>query len=531
MIRRIKAKLRGVARHQRERLFPDVVTREYRAWMANHSIQRARGFSHQLEPGLLSVITAVWDGSPLRYFRKLAESLAPQINGQQAEWFIVANGCTRPDVLAYLEELEKNDWVNVERVPENRGIVRGLRLCLERARGRYVLPVDADDVLYPDALSLVAAQIRENGYPPILYTDEDKIAGSGIYQPYFKPDWDPVLLANSAYIAHLGVLDRRLALALGAYSDSLAEGSPDWDLFTRFANAGHDAVHIPEVVYSWRIHPDSTADDATVKPYIRSSQEAVLRRFLSWQPAAESFEIQGSDLFGPSASHLRIVRQPTGAIPAVVLAGLNLKTLKDPVADAASRNRFVGLIGAGIQIPCGGRDDDWLWEALGLFELFPDTVMVGGRISNPAGLVVDGPRCFGFGGLCGCPDAGRTLRDPGYFGQMWKQRSVGAISSSLAVLRATDLVRILEQLPLEATIENLGCWVGALALRENRRVIYSPFLHGVDRNAPRVRMSQAEEQSFRTQYPAQSPDRRFYPKPFSLMHGYHIVEEPQQPQY
>jgi O-antigen biosynthesis protein len=40
------------------------------------------------------------------------------------------------------------------------------------------------------------------------------------------------------------------------------------------------AVHIPEVVYSWRMHPESTADDAGSKPYIHSSQKAVLHRYL-----------------------------------------------------------------------------------------------------------------------------------------------------------------------------------------------------------------------------------------------------------
>ena len=31
----------------------------------------------------------------------------------------------------------------------------------------------------------------------------------------FKPDWDPVLFSNSCYTAHLSVVDRRMALALG----------------------------------------------------------------------------------------------------------------------------------------------------------------------------------------------------------------------------------------------------------------------------------------------------------------------------
>ncbi len=129
-------------------------------------------------------------------------------------------------MLSSLEQLSKHSWVSLHHARTNLGITAGLRHCLERATGRYVLPVDADDYLYTDALRVITSCVRRAGYPPLLYTDEDKIINARTYQPYLKPDWDPVLFLNSAYIAHLGVIDRDKALALGAYTDPKRKEAP-----------------------------------------------------------------------------------------------------------------------------------------------------------------------------------------------------------------------------------------------------------------------------------------------------------------
>ena len=70
--------------------------------------------------------------------------------------------------------------------------------------------------------------------------------------------------------------DRELALTLGVYTDPAAEGSHDWDTFTRFLAAGRTPVHIPEVLYSKRIHQASSGN-VQAKPIVTDSQRSVLR--------------------------------------------------------------------------------------------------------------------------------------------------------------------------------------------------------------------------------------------------------------
>jgi len=530
--------IKGVLRRQSGILFPNREAREYRLWIDERVRERQAIYTDVLEPGLLSVLTPVWNGSPVRYLKKLAQSLTTQNREGACEWVILDNGCTKPSLLSYLARLRAAcSWVKLYRVETNVGITAGLRYCVERAKGRYVLPVDADDCLYPDAFRTITSFLRFAGYPPLLYTDEDKVIGARFFQPYLKPDWDPVLFLNSAYIAHLGVIDRKKALELGAYSDTRTEGSADWDLFIRFMIAGYTPAHIPEVLYSWRVHAHSTADDAAIKPYVHSSQKAALQRFLDAQPNPAKFSIEYSPLLG-GAAHWHFSRQhsdPRALVSVILTTGSSgdgnetkndypeikkvsvsiaskLDSLAPLATELAEQDGFLQLIGEDVDLD----DAEWPWEALSLFELHPDTVMIGGRIRNKKGIIMEAGRYFGFEGACGCPDRGRSLLDPGYFGQIWKQRSVSAVSTQFAVIKARFLLKLLTNLPEQASLPFFGAWAGAHALRLGKRIVYSPFLSGVSDLDWESLIPRSERDLFSDINSDLIPDRRFYSRCLSL---------------
>lgn len=528
--RGLRAFVKGALRRQSDLLLPNRDIREYGAWLRNRQRQWKTLYQEPLAPGLLSIMTPVWDGSPSRYLKELARSIGTQNENGACEWVILDNGCSKPYLLHHLQKLAAYPWVKLIPLPSNIGIIRGLRRCLEEAKGRYVLPVDADDRLHTGALGVIASHLAASGYPPLLYSDEDKIIGTGFsysrfYQPYMKPDWDPVLLLNSAYIAHLGIADRLKALELGAYSNPEAEASPDWDLFVRFMLAGCSAVHIPEVLYSWRVYAQSTAADQAAKPKVHASQRAVLQRFLNDSGHTSRFHVELSALFG-GAPHFRFVRKRNGATAHIALvldepdARSRPDTLKALAEELAELDGFIQFVGQDVIVD----DPDWFMEALGIIELHPDTVMVGGRIRNRNGTIVEAGRYFGFAGACGDPNRGRQVEDPGYFAQMWKQRSVSAVSTQLAVVRARCLVDALRGIPQDATVAFLGAWLGAYALRTGKRIVYSPFLSGVSDLNWDAFVEPAEVSLFARINSDIIPDRRFYSRHLSLTRPFALDE-------
>jgi glycosyltransferase involved in cell wall biosynthesis len=541
--REIKRKLKGVVRRQADRFLPTKQTREYRKWIADRLAFRQRFYQEPLQPGLLSLLTAVWDGSPLVYLKQLAESLSAQNRAGACEWVIVDNGCSKPSIREFLAQLSDREWVKVRRTEENVGIVGGLRFALEYASGRYVCPIDADDWIYPDALRAVIWGLRNAGFPPLLFTDEDKIIDRQHYQPYMKPAWDPVLLLNSAYIAHLGVVDREKAIAVGAYTDSRAEASPDWDLFIRFFMAGYSAAHLPEIVYSWRVHAESTADDAASKAYVAKSQQAVLQRFLDQAPGGMDLRIRNSPLL-PGAPHWHFVReQPidkqfrtfllshdgareVAAKGVRMPATETLAGIMDLLAPAAAADAFVAFIGEDVEIEHHG----WTAEVLAISEVHRDVVMVGGRIRNRKGLITTAGQYFGVCGVCGCPYRGLRAEDPGYFAQIWKQRSVSAVATQFAVVKARFLFEIAPEIPPMTSLPFLGAWIGARAQRRNRRVAYSPFLTGISDMDWEAIPVASEQELFVRENGDLLPDTRFYSPALSVTSGFALGNVDYAPQ-
>ncbi|MDI7065944.1 glycosyltransferase, partial [Klebsiella pneumoniae] len=111
------------------------------------------------EPGLISFLTPVWNTDPV-FVRALADSVFSQDCEAGFEWILLDNAPTREDVNCLLDELAAHPCVRLIRVEKNLGIVGGLRVCLEAARNRYVVPLDADDLIASDCVRVLTSSLK-----------------------------------------------------------------------------------------------------------------------------------------------------------------------------------------------------------------------------------------------------------------------------------------------------------------------------------------------------------------------------------
>lgn len=166
---------------------------------------------------------------------------------------------------------------------ENLGISGNSNLALEMATGNYVAFLDADDLLAPNAVQRVIDTIMSNPDADFVYSDEDKVDPSGRhFDPYRKPDWSPDTFMSKMYTCHLGVYRTSLVRALGGLRPQF-DGAQDYDLVLRLCERTDSIYHIPEILYHWRVHPQSTASGNAAKPYAHTAamnaiREAIARR-------------------------------------------------------------------------------------------------------------------------------------------------------------------------------------------------------------------------------------------------------------
>jgi hypothetical protein len=167
------------------------------------------------------------------------------------------------------------------------------------------------------------------------------------------------------------------------------------------------------------------------------------------------------------------------------------------------------------------RFENWNAEAEVLFDLHPDVAMAGGVVIRNGTIEESGCQ-FGFRGLCGDPQRGRSQHDCGYMGELWKRRCVSAVPVRFAIARADFIANLLQQIPPEATLGFLGAWAGAYAARTGHRVIYSPFLGGTVQSRWLYKVEQSEEQLFTGRNRDLIPDSRFYSRHFSLKKAFSL---------
>jgi GT2 family glycosyltransferase len=191
--------------------------------------------------------------------RETLESVRSQ-SFQDWELCIVDDCSPGADVGAILDQAQREDArIKVLRRAENGGIAAASNDALAMAGGEFLALLDHDDKLHPDALAHVYEAIAASPEADYVYTDEDKIDARGRHSgPFFKPDWSPERLRTQMYTCHLSVLRRSLVEEVGGFNPEF-EGSQDWDLVLKVTERARAVVHVPRVLYHWRMLETSAA--------------------------------------------------------------------------------------------------------------------------------------------------------------------------------------------------------------------------------------------------------------------------------
>jgi glycosyltransferase involved in cell wall biosynthesis len=166
---------------------------------------------------------------------------------------------------------------------ENGHISRASNAALDLATGEFVVLLDHDDLLAPHALYRLSEAINKTPDVDVLYSDEDKVSLTGVrFEPTCKPAWSPEYFLSFMYTGHISAFRVALVREVGGFREGL-EGSQDYDLMLRMTERSNRVLHVPDVLYHWRVHQDSVAANLDCKPYAfaaakRAILDALVRR-------------------------------------------------------------------------------------------------------------------------------------------------------------------------------------------------------------------------------------------------------------
>ena len=206
--------------------------------------------------------------TPEIFLRQMIESLEKQ---SYENWeLVIGNASPEDETMARIlkEYTGKDPRVKNVPIPENIGIAENTNAALAAAAGNFVGFMDHDDLLAPDALFEIAIRLEKDPSIDAFYTDEDKVRTdlSEYFQPHFKPDFNLDLLRSNNYICHFSMFDADLLKKTGLFRSEY-DGSQDHDMVLRLTERAEKIVHVPKVLYYWRMHNNSVAQNLDSKSY------------------------------------------------------------------------------------------------------------------------------------------------------------------------------------------------------------------------------------------------------------------------
>jgi glycosyltransferase involved in cell wall biosynthesis len=439
--------------------------------------------------------------TPIDLLRECIDTMLAQ-SYDNFEICLADDNSPNPDVVAVLAEYaDKYAQVKYIARKNNGHISESSNSALSLATGDYVVLVDHDDLIPDYTLFVLAYYINLHPDADVVFSDEDKVTVHGQrLAPYFKGEFNKYLMYGHNMVSHLGVYRRALIQEIGGFRHGL-EGSQDYDLLLRCLERSSEEriIHVPHVLYHWRIIPGSTAMSADQKSYaITAAQNTInghfermgmpLRSVDGFAPGCTAVKPSrlfdtsisiiiptrnGLDVLKPCidsiferpAENIEIIIVDNGSHDPEALAYLdkltkhnNIRVIKDPGEFNFSRINNMAAAHARGEILCFLNNDtevisgDWLNRARAFLSM-KEVGMVGARLLFPDGALQHFGIVLGMGhhGIAGVPYLGSDANSPGYFGKARLLQEVSAVTAACMFVRKADLMR------WAALRSNYGC--------------------------------------------------------------------------
>lgn len=477
LTRKVFTKLKGT----------DESTLDYNKWLQHHLpskeiLKQQRKTSFAFEPKISIVVPLYKTKS--EYLKEMIDSVKEQTYTNWELCLSDGSGSDSP-IEAELNAYEAgDDRIRVVRHEKSLHISENTNAAIEIATGDFIAFMDHDDILPPHALFECVRAINENPETEIIYTDEDKTSmeGNDHFQPHFKPDFNPDLLCSQNYISHFFVVKRELQEKVGVLRPEF-DGSQDYDFILRCVENSDKICHIPKILYHWRCHAESTAQNPESKLYafeagkravqahydrlgmkaevsmgehlglyrtrfIRSKDPLVsilipnmdhvddLRRCIDSIEEKSTYRnyeyiiIENNSKEETTFAYYKELEESNPKVKIVYYKGTFNYSDINNFGEAHANGEYLLLLNNDTKVISG----DWLEEMLG-YGMRPDTGIVGARLYYGDDTIQHAGVILGLGGMAGHGFVQFPKYDPGYFGRIITAQNYSAVTAACMLVR------------------------------------------------------------------------------------------------
>lgn len=172
---------------------------------------------------------------------------------QNLEIIVINDGSTDEFTNNLLSDYKRDKTTVL--ITENQGLSNTRNTGIKKAKGKYILPLDADDKIGKEYIEEAVNVLEKDKKIGIVYCEAELFgANSGKWhlQPYSFPE---ILLGNRIFCS--GIFRKSDWEKTGGYDPKFTYGGEDYDLWLSFIEAGLGVYQIPKSLFFYRIKKGS----------------------------------------------------------------------------------------------------------------------------------------------------------------------------------------------------------------------------------------------------------------------------------
>jgi len=200
-----------------------------------------------------------------RHLEECLESLKKQSYSNLS--LVVVDDCSNRDnsveVAVAWAEMNAHRFArtSVLRHDFNQGLAQARNTAFEFSKSRAVFVIDADNMLYPRAIEVLAPWVMNEGYAA-AYTQLELFGDVSF--PGYADYWSPDFFLKGNYVDAMGLVSKAAWDVVRGYHH-LEGGWEDYDFWCKFVECGLEAIFLPQILCRYRVHNSSMLRTETVE--------------------------------------------------------------------------------------------------------------------------------------------------------------------------------------------------------------------------------------------------------------------------
>lgn len=222
---------------------------------------------------LISIITPCFNHGI--YLEELIDSI--QINKYENvfEHIIVNDGSTDVYTVDQLKICEERGIKVIHQ--KNIGLAHARNAGIAISNGKYILPLDADNKIFPEVFIKAAAIMNDDNLIDVLYTDAEYFGEkTGIWE---VGDFHGIKIIADNYIDACSLIRKDVFGTFGLYDINMpAMGHEDWELWVRLYLNSRKFYYLNEIGYSYRVRSNAMTV-TTTRPNIENNRAYIYSKY------------------------------------------------------------------------------------------------------------------------------------------------------------------------------------------------------------------------------------------------------------